>query len=862
MTDKYMKELQAEKKNKETRSMKKIEKRQVRSMINNKLTENDDEGAKVIVTEAAIAKTAIATSYKISSKVGNVTVKTGALTGKIVTGKVRLDKDTSAYLKSRFKVYHPVAYTSIKATKITVVGARNLVRNIANANIGSKVVKGYTVASIYTKRTIRVVRKASVNNRYRANITKEVSKKLKTGYHASINNVKGLQTKVANSSKAKLRTAIKTVQSEVQLAQIYAHGVNYKDKKSYLYAKQKFVQQGRYIKNNLQTAKTAVLHTKSGKILTGTVHAGVYTGVALTKKIEKTAFKASDRLVRSNDIGAKTIGMQLKTIHYGAKLASKTASGVKTGVKVQKQVLRTAKSIKKEGVKKIAKKGAKAVKKKAKDALIMALKKLASKLLVPIIGVLIIVLILVIASAGIAGAVAAIFSPFFNDSDTKKEIDETVFLTQQITNARNDLIDEVKKTYNDNLVENGGEYHYIRFYNIYNAEPILLTDENIYESIYSVNEYLEYIQPVFHTILMSEYGLNAKESEYKKLFKDIWDYLSVIETQELPTEYCNNGVKDTDGHIHAFLMYINDNHLKCPNPTTDDMLYHPDNASAQLCNCDYYYYNCKGHTNYSDLKCGSSHHSFSCYDNGVLVCSSHHSHHDSCYGTYSHNMTFYDCGNADKHLRCEGYKICNGHRIMKLEITLKNFGDLLNKYFLDEINELKGKASLTEEEKLRLQELEDNYEICTEYIEILMNEFGLGSGSGVVVELDASVTLNDITAYAVQFVGNPYVLGGNDPNTGVDCSGFTKYVYANFGVYLPRTAATQANYGQAVYSLADAQPGDLIFFSDNGVTATHVTMYLGGNQIVHASNSKPYPKGGIKISNIYDTIFAIRRIAT
>lgn len=130
--------------------------------------------------------------------------------------------------------------------------------------------------------------------------------------------------------------------------------------------------------------------------------------------------------------------------------------------------------------------------------------------------------------------------------------------------------------------------------------------------------------------------------------------------------------------------------------------------------------------------------------------------------------------------------------------------------------------------------------------------------------------LTEITAFACKFVGKPYVWGGTNPNTGADCSGFVQYVYAHFGINLPRTSRDQVTCGSSVASINDAKPGDLMFYAkdkngdgkltDNEVY--HVVMYLGNGKIVHASNEKPYPKGGIKISNVYGTIYKIKRIVT
>lgn len=109
----------------------------------------------------------------------------------------------------------------------------------------------------------------------------------------------------------------------------------------------------------------------------------------------------------------------------------------------------------------------------------------------------------------------------------------------------------------------------------------------------------------------------------------------------------------------------------------------------------------------------------------------------------------------------------------------------------------------------------------------------------------------DIANYALQFIGNPYVYGGNSLTNGIDCSGFVQQVYAHFGYSLPRTSDSQAGCGMAV-SASELQPGDLVCYSG------HIAIYIGNGKIVHASSRKT----GIKISNniFYRTIIGFRRI--
>ena len=112
-------------------------------------------------------------------------------------------------------------------------------------------------------------------------------------------------------------------------------------------------------------------------------------------------------------------------------------------------------------------------------------------------------------------------------------------------------------------------------------------------------------------------------------------------------------------------------------------------------------------------------------------------------------------------------------------------------------------------------------------------------------------TGQSVVNYACQFVGNPYVWGGTSLTNGADCSGFIMSVYAKFGVSLPHSSGAMAGCGRGV-SYSEAMPGDIICY------AGHVAIYMGGGQIVHASNAKD----GIKISGnaAYRSIVAVRRV--
>ena len=129
-----------------------------------------------------------------------------------------------------------------------------------------------------------------------------------------------------------------------------------------------------------------------------------------------------------------------------------------------------------------------------------------------------------------------------------------------------------------------------------------------------------------------------------------------------------------------------------------------------------------------------------------------------------------------------------------------------------------------------------------------------GSGSGRSAGQSAQTASSNgqaVVDYARQFLGKPYVYGGNSLTNGTDCSGFVKGVYAAFGINLPRTSSEQRSVGYAV-SLSEIQPGDIVCYSG------HVGIYAGNNTLIHASNEKT----GITLTSpvTYRSVLAVRRI--
>lgn len=112
-----------------------------------------------------------------------------------------------------------------------------------------------------------------------------------------------------------------------------------------------------------------------------------------------------------------------------------------------------------------------------------------------------------------------------------------------------------------------------------------------------------------------------------------------------------------------------------------------------------------------------------------------------------------------------------------------------------------------------------------------------------------------IVNFSLQFVGNPYVMGGNSLTNGTDCSGFVQLVYGSFGMYLPRTTTGQAVSGTEV-SIDNIEIGDIVSYGYDGYVS-HSALYIGDGMIVHAST----PELGIRTDNLYMMpIITIRRV--
>ena len=126
-----------------------------------------------------------------------------------------------------------------------------------------------------------------------------------------------------------------------------------------------------------------------------------------------------------------------------------------------------------------------------------------------------------------------------------------------------------------------------------------------------------------------------------------------------------------------------------------------------------------------------------------------------------------------------------------------------------------------------------------------------GSVPAYVPDANASKA-SQVVSLAMSFVGSRYVYGGSSPSTGFDCSGFTSYIYRQFGVSLYRSSTEQVKNGTPI-DKSQLQPGDLLLFRYHGSsTCGHVGIYIGGGQFVHAANSRQ----GVRVDALSSSYYA------
>ena len=173
------------------------------------------------------------------------------------------------------------------------------------------------------------------------------------------------------------------------------------------------------------------------------------------------------------------------------------------------------------------------------------------------------------------------------------------------------------------------------------------------------------------------------------------------------------------------------------------------------------------------------------------------------------------------------------------KVKYNNTSGYVNKKIMTEISNITSSRSLTEERKNENKstensesDLESNSEKLEENKDTISN---LNNGAGA-----------SVVQYAKNYLGYPYVVAGKNPTSGFDCSGFTKYVFSNFGVNLASVASDQANAGTEILR-ENLSEGDLILFYDKDKTKIgHVGIYIGNGEFIHSAN----PARGVVIDNL------------
>lgn len=177
-------------------------------------------------------------------------------------------------------------------------------------------------------------------------------------------------------------------------------------------------------------------------------------------------------------------------------------------------------------------------------------------------------------------------------------------------------------------------------------------------------------------------------------------------------------------------------------------------------------------------------------------------------------------------------QVASGEELIVLDSMVVNYGEEYNKWVkvsLDSDDSENGEVGYVAKEFVDL-----SYSL-KKAVSVEEMEFGSGVSS----------MRARLVNYAKQFLGNPYVWGGNSLNHGVDCSGFTQEIYEDFGYYISRVSRDQARGGDTI-STSRLKPGDLVFYGHSGYIS-HVAIYMGNGRVIHASNRRD----GIKTSDLF-----------
>lgn len=476
------------------------------------------------------------------------------------------------------------------------------------------------------------------------------------------------------------------------------------------------------IKTGLKSGvKTAV--KGAGKGLTTAVVKGV-PGTA--RILNKGMMVAAGAMIASEDSAVQGVGyaaiatrVGVKTAVAGGKAATKAAGyTVKTAVKGGRVLFKGTKFIKNNGLRaawqKARVKAAQAIAKAGKSAVSAVLhlaKAVGMKFAIPL---LLIVAVVLAASGGLTApisAVASIFGGVFDTSDTNAE-----------HNVRDYLLDPgfgvpalsggFKQSLADEMKDSKSDYHIVRFYSNSDSDGAISPTLEGISSVFKTDEQLaSMLQPMFNAIILMEYELSPTEAQAKALISELFNGLFRVTTSET-IEQCGQAIADGEGTVTPHECGVIHALEDCPNPVT---AYHPSYTCDECC---IYTYTCDGHK--GSLKCGNAEHTHVNWVSESVP---------GCYSTIKHEGELTtDCGNSTRHSRCTGYQYCDSHKVISYTLTLDGAYALEAKYFADPINRLSNipENQRTEAEQEQLQNLKDYYEIYSELMMQVAQEYGSG----------------------------------------------------------------------------------------------------------------------------------------
>ena len=516
---------------------------------------------------------------------------------------------------------------SVTAAKTAVTTAYYTYKT--NNYLGSKIIDGAVGTAKGAVGTYKFVTNPvmSDGNTYRKHLQMRIQTKV-------VNEVKNLKiVRAVTITKNGVKTAVKGAARTYKVTKAIARGDIKITKETLAYA-------GKSVATKISYG-TVSLAKRGSK----TALYGLRTGI---KAVPRTASAVGGALTATDNDYLQGVGTAVKGVGYAVKGELKTAqlavngtrSAIRTGRKIATGFSYVRQNGMRRSVRHLRKKTANKVRKSILE-LTKAFFSFAGKLIAAPIAV---VIVFMIAGAGsiisvVSGAVNAITGEEIEvtvvavdeDGDKKasfKQVDEEEWLIERIKKTKAEKVKEIKKLMEDDLIENGGEYHEIRFYNSFADICVPLEDEKdeaIGRTLYSDEQLYEIIQPIFHNMLLIKYNLKPTEEEMTKLYEDMVKDMMVIKSAKTNPE--NKWIEFCGDSTH-YSVNVSENQAKgahthchithdsgcgrvhaldgCLNP---DKGYHADDeyVNGGGCNsCCYDYYTCMGHK--GDRICGIEEH--------------------------------------------------------------------------------------------------------------------------------------------------------------------------------------------------------------------------------------------------------------